>query len=164
MPDPARGSVGTLQSLPAPGPVAVVARDGLVGLGVGRYLLGWAAVAIALGAVGAASVRLRAWLVPWLGAPARLVEATVGVAIFTGVAFVLGAMGGFAGWPLLVGLLVVSLAVERVAAHAHPRAFVMDDEPTRPSGRAEHVSRRASWSPWSAPSGSVTPPAHSGTA
>jgi hypothetical protein len=125
--------------LAAPGLVAVLARTGLVGLGVGRYLLGWAAVAVVVVAVSVAAVRVRAWLVPWRGAPARLVEATVGIALVTGVAFVLGVLGGFAGWPIFLGLVLTSVAVERVAARLAPRGFVVEDEPTRPSGRVERV-------------------------
>jgi len=122
-----------------PGPVAVLARSGLVGLGVGRYLLGCLALAVVLGALGVASVRVRAWLVPWRGAPARLVEATVGFAILTGVAFVLGAVGWFSGWPLLVALVGVSLGLALLAPRVDRPAFVMDDEPTAPSGIVERV-------------------------
>jgi hypothetical protein len=119
--------------------VALAARTGLVGLGVGRYLLGCLAVAIALGAVAWASVRVRAWLVPWRGAPARLVEATVGIALVTGVAFVLGAIGAFAGWPLLITIVVASVIVERLAVRIPGPAFVMDDGPTVPSRPFERV-------------------------
>lgn len=117
--------------------MAVLARTGLVGLGVGRYLLGWLAIAVVVAAVAFAAVRVRSWVVPWRGAPARLVEATVGIGLVTGVAFVLGAVHAFAGWPILVALVVVSLVVERVAARVPARAFVVEDEPTRPSGVVE---------------------------
>jgi hypothetical protein len=122
-----------------PEPVAVLARNGLVGLGVGRYLLGCLAVAIALGAVALASTRLRAWLVPWRGAPARLVEVTVGIALVTAVAFVLGALGWFSGWPILIGLVVGSVLVERFAVRIRGPVFAMDDAETIPSPVAECV-------------------------
>lgn len=86
-----------------------------------------------------AAVRARAWLVPWRGAPARLVEATVGLAIVTAVAFVLGVTRSFAGWPIFIALLGVSFAVERSAARLTPRTFVVEDEPTQPSGTVERV-------------------------
>jgi hypothetical protein len=123
--------------LSEPGTIAVVARNALVGLGVGPYLLGWLAIAVGLGAVTVASVRLRAWLVPWRGAPARIVEVTVGVALVMGVAFVLGGIGWFAGWPVLVALVVASLAVAWLTGVVARPAFVMDDVPTMPSPRLE---------------------------
>jgi hypothetical protein len=125
--------------LSEPGTLAVVARNALVGLGVVPYLLGCLAVAVGLGAVAVAAVRARAWLVPWQGAPARLVEVTAGVALVMGVAFVLGGIGWFAGWPLLAALVVGALAVTVLTSVVPPPAFRLDDAPTVPSPRAERV-------------------------
>ncbi len=117
----------------------MLARSGLVGLGVGRYLLGCLALAVVLAALTVASGRVRSWLVPWQGAPARLVEATVGIAIVTGVAFVLGAFGWFSGWPILIALVGVSAVLARLATTVRRPAFVMDDEPTVRSGLVERA-------------------------
>ena len=60
---------------------------------VGSYLLGAAELAVVVLALGFSAVRLRARLLPsWSGAPARLVEAIIGVALLIWLSELLGAV------------------------------------------------------------------------
>jgi hypothetical protein len=63
-------------------------------LSPGSYLLGAAQVAVVLAALGFSAYRLRRWLLPaWEDAPARLVEAVVGVALLIWISEILGMFG-----------------------------------------------------------------------
>ncbi|MGH2980863.1 MAG: hypothetical protein ACRDKV_02315 [Solirubrobacterales bacterium] len=63
-------------------------------MSVGGYLAGAAELAIVLGSLGFAAMRLRARLLPdWGGAPARLAEAVLGIAMLVWVGQALGVVG-----------------------------------------------------------------------
>ncbi len=77
-------------------------------LSLGSYLLGAVQMAIVVGALGFAAYRLRRRLLPdWDGAPARLVEGVVGVALLIWISEVLGTFELFYPGTLVAsGLLV----------------------------------------------------------
>jgi hypothetical protein len=76
----------------------------------GSYLLGVALLALLVGSLGFSAVSLRRRLLAeWEGAPARLVEAIVGVALLIWLSELLGVFGLFYAW-ILVGASV-ALAV-----------------------------------------------------
>ncbi len=103
---------------------------GTVALAPGAYLLGCATVAVALGALGWGSVRLRAGLLPeWRGTPARLAELVLLLAGLLGAAMVVGSLSGLTGpWVLLaivvvgglMGLVGARVRGERVALAVAP--------------------------------------------
>jgi len=116
----------------------------LVGLGFGRYLGGCLLVAVAAVSVGRAAVTLRSALLPWKGAPARLAETTIGLALATGVALLLGGVHRFSGWPVFVGFLALGLLVPplaRTIARRWPVAGAEVREPEVPGPRATLVER-----------------------
>ena len=64
-------------------------------------------------ALGFAAVRLRRRLLPdWDGAPARLAEVVLGLALLTVLLQLLGTVGLLSYWPILGGSLIVVVAVE----------------------------------------------------
>ena len=71
----------------------------MAGLSFLRYLGGCLLILVALGALVRAAVHLRSVLVGWQGAPARLVEVTIGGSIVTAGALALGSLRILAGWP-----------------------------------------------------------------
>jgi hypothetical protein len=74
----------------------------------GAYLAGVIGIAAIAGAMAVAAVRLRRWLFPgWSGAPARLAEAVLGVSALTVLLQLLGAVGLFEGWAVVVASLAV---------------------------------------------------------
>ncbi|HYU59903.1 MAG TPA: hypothetical protein VEK39_04025 [Solirubrobacterales bacterium] len=74
------------------------------------YLLGVAELAVVVAALAFGAVRVRLWLLPgWTGAPARLVEALVGVAGLIWVSELLGAIGYYREIPLVVEAVVVGV-------------------------------------------------------
>ena len=81
----------------------------------GSYLLGAAQLAILAAATGYAAWLLRARLLPgWRGAPARLVEVTVAVALVTVVSEVLGTFGLLYAGALILAMVAVALAARLV--------------------------------------------------
>jgi hypothetical protein len=83
---------------------------------LGRYLLGAAAMGVALVPLVVGAVRLRRRLVPdWDGVPARLSETIVSVALVLAVAQILGALGAFRLLPMTAGLALVGLGVSRLS-------------------------------------------------
>ena len=98
--------------------------------GVGRYALGVGALAIIVGALALAAVALRRRVVAdWTGAPARLAEVVIGLALLIAILELLGLVGWFALAPILVACVLVGAGI---AAWA------------RPPGRAGTRRRRAS--------------------
>jgi hypothetical protein len=78
---------------------------------VGGYAAGVAELAIVLGSLGFAATRLRARLLPaWDGAPARLAEALLGVALLVWVGELLGVVGLLREGSLVVACGCVGLA------------------------------------------------------
>jgi hypothetical protein len=106
----------------------------LFGLGFLRYLGGVLVLLVALGALARAAVHLRAALVDWRGAPARLVEVTLAFSIATAGALLLGSARILAGWPLLVLFLLVGLAVPPLARRLGTR---LRRDGTVPAGCAD---------------------------
>ena len=121
--------VSTLGSLV----VGAASRFGREPLSFGRYLLGWLVILGVGGALVAAAVAARRAVVGWTGAPARLVEAVVALAIVTGTSFVLGGLHAFSGWPLALGLIGVSIAVRGLAHRAGPAVRPLSSDEARRS-------------------------------
>lgn len=85
-------------------------------LDLGAYLGGVAELAAIAVALAFAAVRIRAWLLPgWSGAPARLAESVVGLALLLAIAELLGAFGAFEEAPLLIASVVVGVASGAIA-------------------------------------------------
>ena len=89
----------------------------------GDYLtgvLGLAAIAVAMGLAG---VRLRGRLLPgWGGAPARLVEAVIGLSILTLLFQLLGAVGLFEPYALVAASSSMLTTPLRLRARIRPAA------------------------------------------
>ena len=76
---------------------------------LGGYLLGVAQLALVVVPIGFSAYRLRGRLLPgWEGAPARLVESIVGVAIVIWLSEILGTFGLFHAGALIVAALLVA--------------------------------------------------------
>jgi hypothetical protein len=76
---------------------------------VGSYLVGAVQLALVVVPVYRAAWRLRQKLLPgWVGAPARLVESIVAVALVIWISEVLGTFGLFYAGALIVGALLVA--------------------------------------------------------
>jgi hypothetical protein len=96
-----------------------------VNTSIARYLLGVAALAVIVGslAIAAVAIRRRA-LSDWAGAPARLAEAVIGLALLIGILELLGLVGLFALGPVVVACVLVGIAGARAmppAGRAGPR-------------------------------------------
>ena len=80
-------------------------------LDLGSYLLGALQVVVVAAALGFAAHRLRRRLLPaWSGAPARLVEVVVAVALVTWLSQLLGSVELFERWTILLGSVLIGLA------------------------------------------------------
>jgi len=78
----------------------------------GSYLLGAVQVALVVLPVGFSAYRLRRRLLPaWEGAPARLVEAIVGVALVIWLSEILGTFGLFYAGALIAASVIVAVGV-----------------------------------------------------
>jgi hypothetical protein len=107
-------------------------------LSLGDYLIGFhGLVAVAI-PMGVAAVRLRTYLFPvWTGAPARLVEAVLGVSLLTVLLQLLGAVGILSRPVLLVSAIAVAVGIHfapwlRVDAGASDRAEPPPSPPIPP--------------------------------
>ena len=108
-------------------------------LSAGEYLLGVAELAVILGAVGYFAWCGRAALLPaWGGAPARLVEAVIGIAALVLLAELVGTFGLFGDTSMLVGSLALA-AGARISLHGRRSG----NEAGRPP--APSASRIAIW-------------------
>jgi hypothetical protein len=77
----------------------------------GTYILSVLALVVVGASVGFTAYRLRQKLLPsWLGAPARLVEAVVAVALLIWLGEVLGTLGLFYDWALVGASLLMAVA------------------------------------------------------
>jgi hypothetical protein len=84
---------------------------------VARYALGVAALAVIVASLALAAVAIRGRALPdWAGAPARLAEAVIGLAVLTAILELLGAVGLFRLGPVVVACLLVGLASLRSAS------------------------------------------------
>jgi hypothetical protein len=90
---------------------------GSASVAIGRYLLGVASLALIVGSLAAAALALRRRvLVDWTGAPARLAEAVIGLALLIAILELLGAVGLFALLPIVIACLLLGLASLRSAS------------------------------------------------
>ena len=81
-------------------------------LSLGSYLLGAAQVAAVVLLLGFSAYRLRSRLLPaWEGAPARLVESIVAVALLIWIGEVLGTVGLFYAGTLIAAVALVAATV-----------------------------------------------------
>ncbi|MDQ6745999.1 MAG: hypothetical protein M3Z27_08330, partial [Actinomycetota bacterium] len=98
---------------------------GTSGLSAGRYTLGVVALAIVAGSLGYAALALRRrWLPSWAGAPARLAETVIGLALLTALLQLLGAVGLFRLGPIVAGAALIAWGTLRALpgyGRAHPR-------------------------------------------
>ncbi len=100
-------------------------------MSVARYALGAASLAIVLGSLGVAAVALRRrFMSGWAGAPARLAEAVIGLAILVAILEVLGAIGLFRLGPVLGAAVLAGIVGARAlrsrpagSARVHPPAW-----------------------------------------
>jgi hypothetical protein len=117
-------------------------------LSPGSYLLGAAELALVALSLGFSALRLRQRLLPaWEGAPARLVEIVVGVALLTWISEVLGTFSLFYAGTLVGACVLLALAtaflpaggggagVPRGAEGAQRPSTVGDAAPTGPAGQ-----------------------------
>ena len=106
---------------------------------VGRYAVGLAALAIVCAsiAIGALSLRARL-LAEWRGAPARLAEIVLGLALLIGILEVLGALGLFELGPIVVTCGAAAAALRAWSGRAwsgragSARAAIPNDAPPPP--------------------------------
>jgi hypothetical protein len=82
-----------------------------------RYVLGVAGLTVVIGpAIFTAVVLRRRWLAGWSGAPARVAEAVLSVAILIGIAELLGVLGLFRPGLLALAIVAFGLATWRIGA------------------------------------------------
>jgi hypothetical protein len=106
-----------------------------VELSFGAYLAGVAELAAIAIALGFAAVRVRWRLLPaWSGAPARLAELIVGLALLVWAMEALGAIGALSEVALVALCVALGLGIGLVASHSGPRAGAQAP-PTHPAGR-----------------------------
>jgi hypothetical protein len=92
--------------------VAVIA---VVALGSGAYLVGAVSLVAVIAVLGWGASRLRGALLPeWSGAPARLAEVVMAVAVPVALAQLLGLFGAFRRGPVLVACVAAGLAMGMV--------------------------------------------------
>ena len=78
---------------------------------IGRYALGVAGLAVIFASLALAAVVIRRRALPdWSGAPARLAEVVIGLALLIGILELLGHVGLFAFAPIVIACLLVGLA------------------------------------------------------
>ena len=76
----------------------------------GTYILGAVALVVVGGSIGFSAFRLRRRFMPaWSGAPARLVEAVLAIALLIWLGEFLGTLGLFYGWVFVMASLLVAL-------------------------------------------------------
>ena len=82
--------------------------------GLGRYVVGAAGLVVVLGSLALAAVVMRRrWLGEWAGAPARLAETVIGLALLIGILELLGTVGLFDLGPVLGACVLAALATVR---------------------------------------------------
>jgi hypothetical protein len=106
-----------------------------VELGLGAYLAGVAELAAIAIALGFAAVQVRWRLLPaWSGAPARLAELIVGLALLVWAMEALGAIGALSEWALVALCVVLGLGIALIASRWRPRSGA-HAPPSLPAGR-----------------------------
>lgn len=90
---------------------------GSASVAIGRYLLGVAALVVIGASLALAAVAIRRRiLADWTGAPARLAESVIGLALLIGVLELLGTVGLFAFAPIVVASILLALLTRRWAS------------------------------------------------
>jgi hypothetical protein len=90
---------------------------GSASVAIGRYLLGAAGLAVICAALALAALAVRRRVLPdWTGAPARLAESVIGLAVLIGILELLGTVGLFAFAPIVIACLLASGASLRSAS------------------------------------------------
>ncbi len=78
---------------------------------VARYALGAAALLVVAGSLAVAALAARRrWLGDWTGAPARLAEGVIGLALLVGILELLGTVGLFELGPIVIACALVGVA------------------------------------------------------
>src|SRR3954453_13638766 len=81
------------------------------------HVVGTLAIVGVLGALGWGASRVRGAVLPsWSGPPARLAEIVIAVSALLAVAQVLGTVGAFRRWPMLVATLAAGAVMGLVGA------------------------------------------------
>jgi hypothetical protein len=132
-------------------------------IAAGSYILNAAALAAVILAVGFSAVRLRQWLLPaWDGAPARLVETVVGIALIIWLSELLGAVGLFYAWALIVAALLLAVGIAltsvrggRPGGSGRMLGFSPGGLSLSPSGRGEKQDAAPDRTPPASPSGTA---------
>jgi hypothetical protein len=107
-----------------------------MGLGFGPYLAGVVELAAIVLALGFGAVRVRARLVAgWTGAPARLAELVVGIALLVWSMEALGVVGALEEAPLVALCVVAGVGVGHLATRGAPAAASAQTPPARAAGR-----------------------------
>ncbi|MBA3866455.1 MAG: hypothetical protein H0X42_08960 [Solirubrobacterales bacterium] len=102
---------------------------------LGSYLLGAAELVIVALSLGATAYRLRRRLLPaWEGAPARLVEITVAVALITWISEILGTLGLFYAGAVVAASALAALAAALLAAGGPGAEDPEESVPPEPAG------------------------------
>jgi hypothetical protein len=128
---------------------------------LGSYLLGVAQLALVVGPLAFSAYKLRQRLLPtWEGAPARLVESIVFVALLIWISELLGAVGLFYAGSLVTASILIGVAAWFLpaggAGGGPPRAvlFVEHGGPppvTGPAGQSTTAPATRTLAPISAP-------------
>ncbi len=109
-----------------------------MGLGAGAYVAGSVSLVVAVAVLAWGAWRLRGAILPhWAGAPARLAEIVMALAVVIGLAQVLGTFAAFRRFPMLVVTVAAGLGMGFVGARLRSRA-TRDGEPAARS-RPEEV-------------------------
>ena len=88
-----------------------------VNTSVARFALGAASLLVVVGGVAVAAVAIRRRALPeWTGAPARLAEVVVGLALLIGILELLGTVGLFALGPIVIACALAGVAGSRSLA------------------------------------------------
>ncbi len=103
---------------------------------IGAYLVGTSALLLLVGSLSFAATGLRTTLTPgWSGARARLVEATIGVALLIVLAELLGIVGALSELPLLAGATALAAGSQVLVRRATPLAPDAQAPPWSPLDR-----------------------------
>lgn len=121
-------------------------------LSLGRYALGLAAIAVVFGSLGLAAVIIRRRLLaPWRGAPARLAESVIGLALVIGMLEVLGTIGWFRLGPIVIASALAAGAAWRWRG-VSPGAGTLPSPPVSPAAQAVAIAVVATlFTEWTVP-------------
>jgi hypothetical protein len=111
------------------------------GLSPGAYVAGFTSLIAAVAVLGWGAWRLRRAILPeWEGAPARLAEVTMSLAVAIGLAQILGTFGAFRRFPMLGCCLAVGVGMGLVGARITSSRQGQRGNHAPPSRREEIVA------------------------